>query len=156
MLGQKRNASMFAPATAQEPVQEEKLTKAIPWDAISANHEPFIPEEDAPTIAVKPIAAGRAHSLFFTPEDDSREFSDVCREVQGYIASNYSGLMTGGGADSREQIRRYAAKYIQDKRIAVKGMTTDELVDAIYAEMAEYGFLTKYIFGHGIAYCRRA
>jgi pilus assembly protein CpaF len=69
--------------------------------------------------------------------------------VQGYIAASYSTLMTGG-ADNREQIRRYAAKYIQDKRIAVKGMTSDELVDAIYSEMAEYGFLTKYIFGNGI------
>jgi pilus assembly protein CpaF len=87
--------------------------------------------------------------LFFTPEDDSREFSEVLREVQGYIAANYSSLMTGSG-DSRDQIRRYAAKYIQDKRIAVKGMTSDELVDAIYSEMAEYGFLTKYIFGEGI------
>jgi pilus assembly protein CpaF len=87
--------------------------------------------------------------LFFTPEDYSRDFPDVCREVQGYIAANYSSLMTGS-ADSREQIKRYAAKYIQDKRIAVKGMMPDELVDAIYAEMAEYGFLTKYIFGKGI------
>ncbi len=69
--------------------------------------------------------------------------------MQGYIAASYSTLMTGG-ADNREQIRRYAAKYIQDKRIAVKGMTSDELVDAIYSEMAEYGFLTKYIFGNGI------
>jgi pilus assembly protein CpaF len=29
-------------------------------------------------------------------------------------------------------------------------MTMDELIDAIYSEMAEYGFLTKYIFGSGI------
>lgn len=150
MLGQKRSTSMFAPATAQEPVQEEKLPKAIPEYTEPSMYEPFIPEYDATPVVVKPIAAGRAHSLFFTPEDDSREFSDVCREVQGYIAANYSGLMTEGGTDSREQIRRYAAKYIQDKRIAVKGMTIDELVDAVYAEMAEYGFLTKYIFGHGI------
>ncbi|MEG1683146.1 MAG: ATPase, T2SS/T4P/T4SS family [Oscillospiraceae bacterium] len=93
--------------------------------------------------------ASASHSLFFAPEDDSRAFSEVLQEVQGYIAANYSGLMAGG-TDSREQIRRYATKYIQDKRIAVKGMTPDELVDAIYAEMAEYGFLTKYIFGSGI------
>ncbi|MFI3228400.1 MAG: hypothetical protein R3Y09_13495 [Clostridia bacterium] len=29
-------------------------------------------------------------------------------------------------------------------------MTTQEIVDKIYTEMAEYGFLTKYIFGTGI------
>jgi len=37
-----------------------------------------------------------------------------------------------------------------DKRIAVKGMDGQGLIDALYTEMAEYGFLTKYIFGKGI------
>ena len=154
MLGQKRNSSVFAQAESKPPVQEraepipipEKVSTPVP----ESRKDTVIPEENAPPVVTKPIATGRAHTLFFTPEDDSREFSEVLREVQGYIASNYSGLMTGGGTDSREQIRRYAAKYIQDKRIAVKGMTADELVDGIYSEMAEYGFLTKYIFGKGI------
>ena len=152
MLGQKRSASMFAPVEPTPPVQEyaepilEKELAPVP----EPRKDTVIPEEDAPPVVTKPVTTGRAHSLFFTPEDDNREFSDVLREVQGYIAAHYSGLMTGGGTDSREHIRRYAAKYIQDKRIAVKGMTTDELVDGIYAEMAEYGFLTKYIFGSGI------
>ena len=150
MLGQKRGASMFASAAAQAPVQEEKSTENIMEYPLEPQTEPLAPEDEAPPAASRSAAAGRAHSLFFAPEDDSREFSDVCREVQGYIASNYSGLMTGSEADNREHIRRYAAKYIQDKRVAVKGMTADELVDAIYAEMAEYGFLTKYIFGKGI------
>lgn len=142
MLGQKRNASMFAQAEAPKILPE-----APPVEVATPAND--IVEENAPAEVVKPIATGRAHTLFFAPEDDSREFPEVLREVQGYIAASYSTLMTGG-TDSREQIRRYAAKYIQDKRIAVKGMTTDELVDAIYSEMAEYGFLTKYIFGKGI------
>ena len=37
-----------------------------------------------------------------------------------------------------------------DYRILVKGMTEEELIDAIYTEMAEFSFLTKYIFGTGI------
>jgi pilus assembly protein CpaF len=150
MLGQKRGASMFAP-TDIKPVQES-VEPILDKEVVSApepQRDIPIPEEDAPPVVIKPVTTGRAHSLFFTPEDDSREFSEVLREVQGYIAANYSSLMTGSG-DSRDQIRRYAAKYIQDKRIAVKGMTSDELVDAIYSEMAEYGFLTKYIFGEGI------
>ncbi len=150
MLGQKRGASMFAP-TEIKPVQES-VEPILEKEAIYVPdplRDITIPEEDAPPVVIKPVTTGRAHSLFFTPEDDSREFSEVLREVQGYIAANYSSLMTGSG-DSRVQIRRYAAKYIQDKRIAVKGMTSDELVDAIYSEMAEYGFLTKYIFGEGI------
>lgn len=30
------------------------------------------------------------------------------------------------------------------------GMGTEELIDAIYSEMAEFGFLTKYVYGEGI------
>lgn len=149
MLGQKRGAFMFSPTVMEspmpaqnpEPTQESEIVPIASF-ADQTN--------DVPVTAATSVAAGRAHSLFFSPEDDSREFSDVCREVQGYIAANYSGLMTSGASDNREQIRRYAAKYVQDKRIAVKGMPTDELVEAIYSEMAEYGFLTKYIFGTGI------
>ena len=123
MLGKKRSASVFTPAAPASPVPnlEEKHTeKAV--EAIAAPAAlTAIPSEEAPPAEGKPVLTGRAHSLFFTPEDDSREFPDVCREVQGYIAANYSTLMTGE-SDSREQIKRYAAKYVQDKRIAVKGM----------------------------------
>ena len=45
---------------------------------------------------------------------------------------------------------RYITKYLQDRRIAVAGMTQTELVDAIYSEMAEFGFLTRYIYADGI------
>jgi len=32
----------------------------------------------------------------------------------------------------------------------VPGMDTETLIAAIYSEMAEFGFLTKYIYGEGI------
>ena len=47
-------------------------------------------------------------------------------------------------------MKRYISKYVQDSRISVKGMSGNELIDALYTEMAEYGFLTKYIYGEGI------
>ena len=69
----------------------------------------------------------------------------MLREVQGYLSKEYSGLVTAGGSDEvKAQIRRFAGKYIQDHRICVAGMGTEELIDAIYSEMAEFGFLTKY------------
>lgn len=75
----------------------------------------------------------------------------MLREVQGYLSKEYSGLVTAGGSDEvKAQIRRFAGKYIQDHRICVAGMGTEELIDAIYSEMAEFGFLTKYVYGEGI------
>ncbi len=59
-------------------------------------------------------------------------------------------MLTGNDSGDKEQIKRYIRKYILDRRIAVKEMTVDVLVDALYTEMAEFSFLTKYIFGTGI------
>ena len=93
----------------------------------------------------------RTHSLFFAPESEKKDFQTVLKEVQEYISSNYSVLITDQGLeDAKEQMKRYISKYVMDERIAVKGMEGQELVDALYTEMAEYGFLTKYIFGKGI------
>ena len=93
----------------------------------------------------------RAHSLFFTPETEGKDFSTVLKDVQEYISSNYSVLITDGDMkDSKEQMKRYISKYIQDNKISVRGMSGNELIDALYTEMAEYGFLTKYIYGEGI------
>lgn len=89
------------------------------------------------------------HSLFFSPTE-GRDFSSVLSEVQEYISENYSNLLTGSDVDAKEQIKRYIRKYIFDRRISVKEMTADALVDALYTEMAEFSFLTKYIFGTGI------
>ena len=93
---------------------------------------------------------GRAHNLFFTPSAEGRDFNSVLQEVQEYISGAYAALITGGGEDSKEQLMRYITKYLQDRRIAVAGMTQTELVDAIYSEMAEFGFLTRYIYADGI------
>ena len=75
----------------------------------------------------------------------------MLQEIQAYLSKEYSNLVTGDGNEEiKAQIRRFAGKYIQDNRIQVPGKTTDELIDAIYSEMAEFGFLTKYIYGEGI------
>ena len=93
---------------------------------------------------------GNNQSLFFSPEDKGREFSEVLREVQEYISSKYSTLMIeSGNAEVKQQVKRYISQYIADYRITVKGKTADELIDELYTEMAEFSILTKYISGTG-------
>ena len=118
-----------------------------PPEAQSAAEPPAIEPKPAPLRENRPL---RAHELFFTPEAGGRDFSGVLADVQEYISEHYSSLITGGSADAKAQMKRYIAKYIQDRRIAVAGMAGDRLVEALYTEMAEFGFLTKYIFGTGI------
>ena len=93
----------------------------------------------------------RSGELFFSAEKADRDFADVLREIQGYLSKEYSDLVAADGSEEvKTQIRRFAGKYIQEHRISVKGMSTDELLDAVYSEMAEFGFLTRYIYGEGI------
>lgn len=95
--------------------------------------------------------AANNHNLFFAPNNSSKDFGAVLREVQEYISSKYSTLIIDGGKDEvKAQVKRYISKYLIDYRIAVNGMTDQQLVDALYTEMAEFSFLTKYIFGTGI------
>lgn len=90
------------------------------------------------------------NTLFFTPEED-RDFQSVLKDIQEYISSKYSTLILAeGNEEVKGHIKRYISKYIMDYRISVKGIDSTELTDAIYTEMAEFSFLTKYIFGAGI------
>lgn len=108
-------------------------------------------EDDGYVPPKRTVRSLQTKDLFFSSGRENREFSDVLREVQGYLSKEYSSLVTDTGSeDAKSQIRRFAGKYIQDHRISVKGMSTDELISAIYSEMAEFGFLTKYIYGEGI------
>ena len=103
-------------------------------------------EDDGYVPPKRTVRSLQTKDLFFSSGRENREFSDVLREVQGYLSKEYSSLVTDTGSeDAKSQIRRFAGKYIQDHRISVKGMSTDELISAIYSEMAEFGFLTKYI-----------
>lgn len=98
-----------------------------------------------------PMSITGNQNLFFSPNGTAREFSSVLHEVQEYIASKYATLITDGGTEEvKAQVKRYITKYVQDYRIAVADMSQCQLVDALYTEMAEFSFLTKYIFGTGI------
>lgn len=100
---------------------------------------------------IRPINMTDNHNLFFSPGDGTKDFGAVLHEVQEYISGKYSTLIIDGETeDGKAQVKRYIGKYLMDHRIAVKGMTDQQLVDALYTEMAEFSFLTKYIFGTGI------
>ncbi len=102
------------------------------------------------------ITQTSTQNLFCKP-GKNREFSDILNEVQAYISSKYSALVIDGinninkGNDEvKAQVKRYIGKYLLDYRISAEGMTQQELIDKLYTEMAEFSFLTKYIFGTGI------
>lgn len=73
----------------------------------------------------------------------SIDFVPLLSMVQEYISARYSAALT----DSKKlpQLRTYIDKFIRDGGYEVKGLTTQQLSDKLYSEMAEYSILTKYL-----------
>lgn len=174
MLGKKRNKSVFISdreeleeveeideGTPDQPEEKEEIKEIdnsknvneLDSKKIQNKEKTIDIEENNPSwkVARELGSDNRSHSLYFTPESEGKDFSSVLKDVQEYISNNYSILITDDTIeDSKEHLKRYIAKYVQDERISVRGMGGDELIDALYSEMAEFGFLTKYIHGQGI------
>lgn len=161
MLGKKRNSSVFLKTKGKQNVSstnEKAISKTfkraiemLETQGVEGKIEEIQESQEVQETQWELGSENRTHSLFFTPETEGKDFSTVLKDVQEYISSNYSVLITDGTMkNSKEQMKRYISKYVQDSRISVKGMSGNELIDALYTEMAEYGFLTKYIYGEGI------
>ena len=165
-LGKKRNSSVFQNTAAEEtgnrpPSTAPELITEV-GNVSNSTAERFANLQFAPDVdilnppnepAAVPIRENRtlrAHGLFFAPETEGKDFSTVLAQVQEYISENYSTLITVDSGDAKAQMKRYIQKFLQDNRISVGGMAGDALADALYTEMAEFGFLTKYIFGTAI------
>lgn len=141
MLGERRSNSLFAPTAPAEPERKPEQAEV---------HDISFEERTGRSLFAENATAPRASELFFAPQEKGVTFAEALSQVQGYLSETYATLITEDNSDAKEQMKRRMARYLQENRIAVDGMTASELVDVLYTEMAEYGFLTKYIFADGI------
>lgn len=130
MLGERRSNSLFAPAAPAEPERKPEQAEV---------HDISFEERTGRSLFAENATAPRASELFFAPQEKGVTFAEALSQVQGYLAETYATLITEDNSDAKEQMKRRMARYLQENRIAVDGMTASELVDALYTEMAEYG-----------------
>ncbi len=83
-------------------------------------------------------------SLYFHGEN-SMDFPALLKRVQVYLSENYKDLMVEGGSKNPQQTKAYIRQYLTDNDLSVSGFTTDQLVDQLYRETAEFSFLTPYL-----------
>lgn len=86
--------------------------------------------------------------IYFSSQ--SKSFQDVLKEVQAYLSGKYATLLSSRPAEQKQQIIAYINQYLTDHRLHVPGLTLDELIDRLYAEMVEYSFLTRYLFSKDV------
>lgn len=89
-------------------------------------------------------------SLFFASGGNKKAFADVLHEVQEYISGKYATLISHNPHEQKQQITAYITKYLTDYGLGVEGMGFDALVERIYSEMAEFSFLTEYLFSNNV------
>lgn len=130
MLGDRRSNSIFASGAAAT-VPEAKSDQA-------EVHNISFEESTGRAIFAESKVAPKASDLFFAPQAKGMPFAEVLSQVQSYLSGTYATLITEDSDEAKEQMKRRMARYLQDKRMAVEGMTQEELVDALYTEMAEY------------------
>lgn len=80
----------------------------------------------------------------------ARNFRSILSEVQGYVSSTYSNLLSAGGEEQIRQLKNYMSKYVEDNGLAAEDLTTVELVDKLYEEMAGYSILDQYLYRNDI------
>ena len=71
------------------------------------------------------------------------DFWTLLKLTQEYISSHYAAALTD--KNKLYQLKAYIDKYLRDCDYKVEGMTTKELIDKLYCEMAEYSILTQYL-----------
>ncbi|QAA32743.1 CpaF/VirB11 family protein [Clostridium manihotivorum] len=88
--------------------------------------------------------------LFFNSAKVIKEFPEILQEVQEYISNKYSTLLSDNPEEQKEQIKSYISKYLLDYHLGVKDLNFEELVEKLYSEMAEFSFITKYLFRNDV------
>ncbi|SHH59060.1 ATPase, T2SS/T4P/T4SS family [Sporanaerobacter acetigenes] len=86
--------------------------------------------------------------LFF--KSNEKSFQEVLKDVQEYISSKYAVVISKNKKTQEKQLKMYISKYLMDYNISVEEYTTEQLIEKLYAEMAEFSFLTPYLFSKDI------
>ena len=63
--------------------------------------------------------------------------------VQEHISTYYSAALNN--TDKQNQLKSYIEKFLRDYEYEVEGLTTQELIDKLYTDMAEYSILTPFL-----------
>ena len=71
------------------------------------------------------------------------DFWTLLRLTQEYISQHYAAALTDKA--KLPQLKAYIDKYLRDNDYHVENLTTKELIDRLYCEMAEYSILTPFL-----------
>ena len=93
------------------------------------------------------------NDMFFTSAvQEELTYDQILEDVQKYCTMKHADKLTteGNQEEARQLLKEFIHQYIISKSYHIKGMTTGELGDSIYEDMAGISFLKKWIYKPGI------
>ena len=95
------------------------------------------------------------NDIFFAPvANQDLTYDQVLEDVQRYFAENHASTIAEAGEGNAERattlLKELMVQYIVKRKYAIKGLTTEELCEKLYEDMAGYSFLKKWIYKPGI------
>lgn len=95
------------------------------------------------------------NDIFFTPAaNQDLTYDQVLEDVQRYFAENHASTIAEAGEGNAERattlLKELMVQYIVKRKYAIEGLTTEELCEKLYEDMAGYSFLKKWIYKPGI------
>lgn len=91
------------------------------------------------------------NDIFFAPAaNQDLTYDQVLEDVQRYFAENHASTIAEAGEGNAERattlLKELMVQYIVKRKYAIEGLTTEELCEKLYEDMAGYSFLKKWIY----------
>ncbi len=93
------------------------------------------------------------NDMFFTAaRQEAMSYDQILEDVQKYCTSRHADKLTteGNQEEARKLLREFICQYIISRSYHMEGMTTEELCDTLYEDMAGISFLKKWIYCPGV------
>ena len=96
------------------------------------------------------------NDIFFTPvANQSITYDQILEDVQRYFSENHASTIAeaGGGSNGERAVgllKELMVQYLVKRKYTIEGLTTEQLCEQLYEDMAGYSFLKKWIYKPGI------
>ena len=93
------------------------------------------------------------NDMFFTSAGkETLTYDQILEDVQKYCTEKHADKLSGEGSqdEARKLLREFIGQYVISRSYHIEGLSTEELCDTLYEDMAGISFLKKWIYMPGV------
>ena len=85
--------------------------------------------------------------MFFAATEETLSYEQILEDVQKYCTDKHADKLSteGNQEEARKLLKEIIYQYIHNRSYSVEGLSTTELCDTLYEDMAGISFLKKWI-----------